>query len=224
MLRRAYDAKKDQTYFLYNLTQRQLARSGFPLGGMTKEEVRERAASLGLRVATKPDSQEICFVGGDYRTFLRERYGQTFSAGAIKNTAGQTLGRHQGLALYTIGQRSGLGIADDGPHYVIRMDPAANEVVVGKSEELLCREFVAEKPNFVAWEGLVDVRPARVMVRYRQAPALADLIPLSDGRLRVRWWEPQRLPAPGQASVFYDASDPDLLLGGATVAAIESEP
>ncbi|MGH7427853.1 MAG: tRNA 2-thiouridine(34) synthase MnmA, partial [Candidatus Methylomirabilaceae bacterium] len=154
LLRRAHDAKKDQTYFLYTLTQRQLARSGFPLGGMTKEEVRERAASLGLRVATKPDSQEICFAGGDYRTFLSERHGRTFSPGAIKNSAGHTLGQHKGLALYTVGQRSGLGIAGDGPHYVIRMDAAANEVVVGRAEELLCKEFVAEKPNFVAWERL----------------------------------------------------------------------
>ena len=222
LLRRARDSKKDQTYFLYNLTQRQLGRIGFPLGEMTKEEVRERAASLGLAVATKPDSQEICFVGGDYRTFLRERCGPTFSPGAIKNSAGQTVGRHQGLALYTVGQRSGLGIAGDGPHYVVRMDAAANEIVVGKADELLCKEFVAEQANFVAWEHLAYERPARVMVRYRQVPALADLLPLPGGRLRVRWREPQRLPAPGQAAVFYDASDPDLLLGGATVASARS--
>ncbi|MGH7426026.1 MAG: aminomethyltransferase beta-barrel domain-containing protein, partial [Candidatus Methylomirabilales bacterium] len=95
---------------------------------------------------------------------------------------------------------------------------------VGRAEELLCKEFVAEKPNFVAWERLADERPARVMVRYRQAPALADLLPLPGDRLRVRWREPQRLPAPGQAAVFYDASDPDLLVGGATVAGTESEP
>jgi tRNA-specific 2-thiouridylase len=223
LLRRARDARKDQTYFLYNLTQGQLARIAFPLGGMTKEEVRERAALLGLRVATKPDSQEICFVAGDYRTFLRERCGPTFSPGAIKNSAGQTLGRHQGLALYTVGQRSGLGIAGDGPHYVVRMDAEANEIVVGKADELLCKEFVAEAANFVAWEPLADARPARVMVRYRQVPALADLLPLPGGRLRVRWREPQRSPAPGQAAVFYDAWDPDLLLGGATVAAVQSE-
>ncbi len=224
LLRRARDSRKDQTYFLYNLTQRQLGRIGFPLGEMTKEEVRERAASLGLPVAAKPDSQEICFVGGDYRTFLRERRGSTFTAGAIKNSAGQTLGRHQGLALYTVGQRSGLGIAGDGPYYVIRMDAVANEVVVGKADELLCKEFVVEQANFVAWEHLVDERPARVMVRYRQVPALADLLPLSGNRLRVRWREPQRSPAPGQAAVFYDASDPDLLLGGATVAAVAPAP
>jgi tRNA-specific 2-thiouridylase len=219
LLRRAHDTRKDQSYFLYTLTQWQLARVAFPLGGMTKEGVRERAASLGLAVAAKPDSQEICFVGGDYRSFLRERPGATFNPGAIKNTAGRTLGQHQGLALYTIGQRSGLGAAGDGPYYVVRMDAATNEIVVGKADELLCEEFVAEHVNLIAWERLSGTHPARAMVRYRQVPALADLAPLPNGRLHVRWREPQRLPAPGQAAVFYDHLDPDLVLGGASVAA-----
>ncbi len=217
-LRRARDPKKDQSYFLYELTQAQLARTRFPIGEMTKEQVRERAAALGLKVATKPDSQEICFVAGDYRSFLRERYGDRLRPGAIKDSAGRSLGQHRGLALYTVGQRNGLGIGGDGPFYVVRLDASANEVVVGKADELLCREFEAEKANFVAWDGLPETRPAQVMVRYRQAAASADLIPLHDGRIRVRWMEPQRLPAPGQATVFYDASEPDLLVGGATVA------
>ncbi|MGH9364311.1 MAG: tRNA methyl transferase PRC-barrel domain-containing protein, partial [Thermoanaerobaculia bacterium] len=183
------------------------------------------AAALGLRVATKPDSQEICFVAGDYRTFLRERCGDTFKPGAIKDGTGRTLGQHQGLALYTVGQRNGLGIGGgDGPFYVVRLDPRANEVVVGKADELLRRELLAEKANFVAWEGLPEARPALVTVRYRQVPAPADLVPLPNGRIQVRWREPQRLPAPGQATVFYDPSDPDLLVGGATVAGVEDEP
>lgn len=222
LLRRSRDSKKDQSYFLYNLTQTQLALTRFPVGGMTKEEVRKRAAALGLRVAAKPDSQEICFVAGDYRTFLRDRCGDGFKPGAIKDSAGRVHGQHQGLPLYTVGQRSGLGIGGgDGPYYVVRLDPKANEVVVGKADELLRTEFMAEEANFVAWEGLPEARPARVMVRYRQTPAMGDLIPLTDGRIRVRWHKPQRMPAPGQAAVFYDASDPDLLVGGATVAAIE---
>ena len=218
LLRRARDSRKDQSYFLYGLTQAQLARTLFPVGEMTKEQVRERAAALGLKVAAKPDSQEICFVSGDYRSFLRERYGDRLRPGAIKDGAGRVLGQHQGLALYTVGQRNGLGIGGDGPFYVVRLDGKANEVVVGKADELLCREFVAEKPNFVAWDRLTEERPAHVMVRYRQAAAPADLIPLQGGQIRVRWREPQRLPAPGQAAVFYDASEPDLLVGGATVA------
>jgi tRNA-specific 2-thiouridylase len=218
LLRRARDPRKDQSYFLYGLTQAQLARTRFPVGEMTKDQVRERAAALGLKVASKPDSQEICFVTGDYRNFLRERYGDRFRPGAIKDSAGRILGQHGGLALYTVGQRNGLGIGGDGPFYVVRLEPEANEVVVGKADELLCREFVAEKPNFVAWDCLAEERPAQVMVRYRQPAAPADLIPLQGGRIRVRWREPQRLPAPGQAAVFYDASEPDLLVGGATVA------
>lgn len=224
LLRRARDPKKDQSYFLYNLSQTQLARTRFPVGEMTKEEVRERAATLGLRVAAKPDSQEICFVGGDYRTFLRERCRDGMKRGAIKDGAGRILGQHEGVALYTVGQRNGLGIGGvGGPFYVVRLDPKANEVVVGKAEELLCQEFEAERANFVAWEGLPEARPALVMVRYRQAPSLADLVPLPNGRIRVQWHEPQRMPAPGQAAVFYDVSDPDLLVGGATVARFEDE-
>lgn len=218
LLRRARDPKKDQSYFLYGLTQAQLARTQFPVGELTKEQVRARAAALGLPVAAKPDSQEICFVPGDYRSFLREQCGDRLQPGAIRDTAGRALGRHQGLAFYTVGQRNGLGIGGDGPFYVVRLDPAANEVVVGKLDETLCADFVVEEPNFVAWEGLTRERPALVMVRYRQTPAPADLIPLADGRIRVRWQDAQRLPAPGQAAVFYDPAEPDLLAGGATVA------
>jgi len=218
LLRRARDPRKDQSYFLYGLTQAQLGRAFFPIGEMTKDQVRGRAAALGMKVATKPDSQEICFVAGNYRSFLRERHGGGFRPGAIKDSAGRVLGQHQGLALYTVGQRNGLGIGGDGPFYVVRLDPKANEVVVGKADELLCQEFVVEKANFVAWAGLTEEMAAQVMVRYRQPAAPADLIPLPGGRIRVRWREAQRLPAPGQAAVFYDASEPDLLVGGATVA------
>lgn len=222
LLRRSRDPKKDQSYFLYNLTQAQLARTRFPVGEMTKAEVRKRAAALGLRVATKPDSQEICFVAGDYRTFLRDRCGDGLKPGIIRDRAGRILGQHQGVALYTVGQRNGLGIGGGGgPFYVVRLDAKASEVVVGKADELLRTEFVAEHANFVAWEDLPEARPALVMVRYRQTPAMGDLTPMADGRIRIRWHEPQRMPSPGQAAVFYDASDPDLLVGGATVAAVE---
>jgi tRNA-specific 2-thiouridylase len=217
LLRRGLDARKDQSYFLFGLSQAQLARARFPVGTMAKAEVRDRAAALGLEVAGKPDSQEICFVQGDYRAFLRERCGDRFEPGGIRDLAGRTLGRHRGLPLYTVGQRSGLGIGGDGPLYVLRLDPRTNEVVVGRGDDLLCREFLVLNPNFVACERLDEERPALVMVRHRQTPALADLIPLPDDRVRVRWREPQRAPAPGQAAVFYDPLEPDLLLGGGTV-------
>jgi tRNA-specific 2-thiouridylase len=217
LLRRARDPRKDQSYFLYNLTQSQLRYTRFPLGEMTKEHVRERAASFGLKVAAKPDSQEICFIAGDYRAFLKDRCGDRLKPGAIKDVDGRVLGRHQGLAMYTVGQRSGLGIGGDGPYYVVRLEPKTNEVMVGKADQLVERELVAEATNFVAWDGLTEERPSRVMVRYRQAAALADLAPLHDGRVRVRWHEPQRLASPGQAAVFYDASEPDLVVGGGTV-------
>lgn len=218
LLRRGSDHERDQSYFLYSLTQAQLARVRFPIGRMTKEQVRERAAAQGLRVAAKADSQDLCFVGRDYRAFLRERCGDRLRPGPITDSAGRMLGQHEGLALYTVGQRNGLGMGG-GPFYVVRLDPKSNAVVVGKQDELLRQEFVAEALNLVAWEDLTEERPVLVKVRSRQAALPATILPQGDGRVRVRWREAQPIPAPGQAAVFYDASEPDLLAGGATVAA-----
>ncbi|PWB79611.1 MAG: tRNA 2-thiouridine(34) synthase MnmA [Candidatus Methylomirabilota bacterium] len=218
LLRRGIDYERDQSYFLYSLTQEQLARICFPVGHMTKAQVRERAAAYGLKIAAKADSQDLCFVGHDYRTYLREQCGDRLRSGPITDSAGRILGRHDGLALYTVGQRNGLGLAG-GPFYVIRLDPNTDAVVVGRREELLRREFTAERLNLVAWDCLTDERPVLMKVRSRQDALPATVIPLGNARIRVRWQEPQPAPAPGQAAVFYDASEPDLLVGGATVAA-----
>lgn len=219
-LRRGRDCERDQSYFLYSLTQAQLARICFPVGHMTKEQVREQAAAYGLRIAAKADSQDLCFVGRDYRTFLREQCGDRLRPGPITDRAGRILGQHEGLALYTVGQRNGLRLGG-GPFYVVRLDPQRNEVVVGRSDELLRLEFVAEQLNLVAWDHLIPERPVLVKVRSRQAAMPATILPLGDGRIRVRWQQAQPAPAPGQAAVFYDASEPDLLVGGATIAAAQ---
>ncbi|MBI2882931.1 MAG: tRNA 2-thiouridine(34) synthase MnmA [Candidatus Methylomirabilis oxyfera] len=218
LLRRGIDDERDQSYFLYSLTQEQLAGICFPVGHMTKDQVRERAAAYGLRIAAKADSQDLCFVGHDYRTFLQEQCGDRVKPGPITDRAGRILGQHEGLALYTVGQRNGLGLAG-GPFYVIRLNPKSNEVVVGKMDELLRLEFVAEQLNLVAWDRLIPERPVLVKVRSRQPAVPATIVPLGDGRILVRWRQVQPAPAPGQAAVFYDASEPDLLVGGATVAA-----
>ena len=220
LLRRGSDHERDQSYFLYSLTQAQLARICFPVGHMTKEQVREQAAAHGLRIAAKADSQDLCFVGRDYRTFLREQCGDRLRPGPIIDRAGRILGQHEGLALYTVGQRNGLRLGG-GPFYVVRLDPQRNEVVVGRSDDLLRLEFVAEQLNLVAWDHLTPERPVLVKVRSRQAAMPATILPLGDGRIRVRWQQAQPAPAPGQAAVFYDASEPDLLVGGATIAAAQ---
>lgn len=218
LLRRGIDDERDQSYFLYSLTQEQLARICFPVGHMTKDQVRERAAAYGLRIAAKADSQDLCFVGHDYRTFLQERCGDRLKPGPITDRVGRILGQHEGVALYTVGQRNGLRLAG-GPFYVIRLDPKTNAVVVGRRDELLRREFVADRLNLVAWDRVMTERPVLVKVRSRQTAMPATVFSLDNGRIRVRWQQPQPAPAPGQAAVFYDASEPDLLVGGATVAA-----
>src|SRR5574337_2071164 len=220
LLRRGIDDERDQSYFLYSLTQEQLARICFPVGHMTKDRVREQAVVHGLKIAAKADSQDLCFVGRDYRSFLREHYGDRLRPGPITDSAGRILGQHEGLALYTVGQRNGLGMAG-GPFYVVRLASRTNAVVVGRRDELLRPEFEAEQLNLIAWDRLTTERPVLMKVRSRQAALPAAVFPLGDGRIRVRWQQAQPAPAPGQAAVFYDASEPDLLVGGATVAATQ---
>jgi tRNA-specific 2-thiouridylase len=216
-IRRGADPRKDQSYFLYTLTQDQLAAAWFPVGHLCKEETRRIAAGLGLAVAQKPDSQEICFVPGDYRDYLRDRLGPAIQPGVIRDTRGSVRGRHAGVAFYTVGQRRGLGIGAGLPMYVVDLDPGRNEVIVGDAEELWTREVEAEHVNLVSVERLAPSHRVLAKVRYAQAPALATAIPLSGDRVRLFFDEPQRAPAPGQAAVFYAADDPDLLLGGGTI-------
>ena len=216
-LRRALDPRKDQSYFLYDLTQEQLAAALFPVGHLRKEETRRMAGELGLAVAGKPDSQEICFVPGDYRTYLRERAGAAILPGTIRDTAGTVRGQHQGLAFYTVGQRRGLGIGNPSPLYVVDLDPARNEVIVGEDQELWTHEVEMSRVNLIAIARLDG--PLRILakIRYAQAAALATATPLAPGRVRLCFDEPQRAVAPGQAAVLYDVSNPELVVGGGTI-------
>ena len=217
-LLRPADASKDQTYFLFGLTQAQLARTLFPLGAMTKPEVRELARSMGLAVAAKSDSQEICFVpNGDYAGFLaawlKERGAAAPPAGGpIVTTDGRALGEHPGVHHFTVGQRRGLGVATGEPLYVIATHPETRQVVVGTNDELLRPSFFAKDVNWISIEGVAAPRPAEVKIRNKHTAAPATLRPTGDpARVEVVFDEPQRAVTPGQGAVFYDG---DLVLGG----------
>jgi tRNA-specific 2-thiouridylase len=219
-LLRGRNLQKDQSYFLWELTQEQLSRSMFPLGEMSKPEVREVARRRELPVAEKAESQEICFVpDGDYAGFI-DRYmeaegaeGQLPGAGEIVNAEGHRLGTHQGIHRYTVGQRRGLGLASERPLYVISIDAARNRVVVGQQEELLSREFIAAGVNWISMDSPVEPVRAEVRVRYRHQPAPALVSPLAqEGRARITFDEPQRAITPGQATVFY--RDDEVIGGG----------
>ena len=217
-LRRGVDAGKDQTYFLFGLTQAQLARTLFPLGGLNKPQVRELARSLGVAVAAKPDSQEICFVpNGDYAAFIDAYFaGQGIarekSEGEIVTAEGRVVGKHAGVHHFTVGQRKGIGVAAAEALYVIATYPASRRVIVGEGEELMRARLTASGVNWVSWDGLPSI-PARaeVKIRNRHVAAAATLYPAGEGRVEVRFDEPQRAVTPGQAAVFYEG---DLVLGG----------
>jgi len=218
LLRRAVDEARDQTYFLFGLTQEQLARIEFPLGGFTKDEVRAMAREWALPVAGKGDSQEICFVpGGDYADFieayLREQGRLSGDlAGEVVTTEGRALGEHGGYHRFTVGQRRRLNVAVGEPLYVIRTEPSTRRVVVGGADELLREELTAEGVNWIAFPRLESATRARVKIRHQHAPAEATLHPTEDpSRVRVRFAQPQRAITPGQAAVFYDG---DVVLGG----------
>lgn len=218
LLKRGIDPEKDQTYFLYGLTQPQLRRIRFPLGAMRKSDVRAVAAQKGLRVAAKPDSQELCFLpDGDYRGLLRARHPETIRPGIIRDRTGQILGTHEGIPLYTIGQRRGLKIGGHGPYYVVALEPARNEVVVGREEDLRADTLVAERVNFIPVDRLAGARPVLATIRYRHPLAEATISPMADDRVLVQFARPLRAITPGQAVVFYDRDDPDLVVGGGTI-------
>lgn len=216
-LRRPADAAKDQTYFLFGLTQEQLARTLFPLGEYTKPRVRELAREMGLAVAEKGDSQEICFVpNGDYAAFLSAWLREKGAAGGqgggeIVSAGGQTLGRHAGVHHFTVGQRRGLGIAAGEPLYVIATDAAAQRVVVGPGAGLYRDALVAGAVNWVSIAPPGAPVRAQVKIRNKHEAAWATLHPEGEGRVNVRFDRPQRAVTPGQAAVFYDG---ELVLGG----------
>lgn len=211
------DPAKDQSYYLYRLSQRQLEHFWAPLGEWTKEAVREKARAAGLSVADKAESQEICFVpDDDYRGFLEARFGadRLPPPGDIVNLRGDVLGRHKGIHHHTIGQRRGLGISAPRPLYVVAIDACNNRIVVGEEENLYWRRFEVRHLNWVGIPGLEAPRPAAVKIRYRSSPAACVLEPGGAGQVGVRMDEPVRAVTPGQSAVFYDQQDGNLLGGG----------
>jgi tRNA-specific 2-thiouridylase len=217
ILKRPADHAKDQTYFLFGLTQEQLAHTLFPLGNLTKPEVRAIAAKEGLRLAEKPDSQEICFIpGGDYKQFLAaymEEQGEVLpdTSGEMVATDGRVLGHHDGIGNFTVGQRKGLGLPSPTPLYVIQIDSASHRVTVGADEELAVRELRARRLNWIAIEKLTGPMRVKIKIRHRHEPAWATLEPDGDEAVRATFDEPQRAVTPGQSAVFYDG---DEVVGG----------
>jgi tRNA-specific 2-thiouridylase len=206
---------KDQSYFLFTLTQEQLRKVCFPVGGMSKDEVRAYAARLGLRVADKSDSQDICFIPhGDYIRFLEEEGGPVPAAGDIVHVSGQVLGRHGGTHRYTIGQRRGLGLAWSEPLYVVRIDAPNRQVIVGERHHLDVTEMNVEMTNWII-PAPQEPLQARCRIRYRHHEAPATIEPLPGGRCRVLFDEAQHGVTPGQSAVFYDG---DEVLGGGWIA------
>ena len=217
LLKRPTDLAKDQTYFLFGLTQEQLSRTILPLGGMTKPEVRELARRHGLALAEKPDSQEICFVpGGDYKRFLDaylEEQGEALAdtSGQLVTSSGEVIGEHHGIHNFTVGQRKGLGVATGSPLYVIQIRGASGQVVVGSSEELYSKTLRAQRVNLIALQDLAEPMRVSVKIRHRHEGAVALLERVGEDELRVTFDEPQRAVTPGQAAVFYDG---DVVVGG----------
>jgi tRNA-specific 2-thiouridylase len=221
LLMRPADRAKDQTYFLFGLTQEQLSRTLFPLGEMQKPAVRAIAEECDLRVAHKPDSQEICFIpGGDYKAFLSaylEEQGRAMpdTAGEMVTAEGEVVGSHAGIHGFTVGQRKGvqqnLHQHHAEPFYVLAIEPAGNRVVVGQEELLHTRRGVADRVNWISVDDLH--KPTRVMakIRHRHEPAAATIAPLEGGRVEILFDEPQRAVTPGQAAIFFDG---DVVVGG----------
>jgi tRNA-specific 2-thiouridylase len=221
LLYRSVDHAKDQSYFLFGLTQEQLAHTLFPLGGMTKPDVRRIASEHGLAIAEKPDSQEICFVpGGDYKKFLDAYLAEQGEAlpdtsGELVTASGEVIGEHHGIHNFTVGQRKGLGVATGSPLYVIQIDGANRRVTVGDDEKLWSRTLRARDVNWIAIPELRE--PARITakIRHRHEPAPATVEPAINGEVLVTFDGPQRAITPGQAAVFYQD---DLVVGGGWIA------
>ncbi len=218
---RSRDAGKDQTYFLWGLTQPQLARAMFPLGGMVKPEVRALATDLGIPTAEKPDSQEICFVpNGDYAAFIdayftEQGMSREQTSGEIVTADGKILGKHSGTHHYTVGQRKGLGVAIGEPLYVIQTNPATQQVIVGNNDQLKRATFVTRDVNWISIAEPNESVRASVRIRNRHTPAMATVRALENNQAEVTFDEPQRAVTPGQAAVFYQD---DLVLGGGWIA------
>ncbi|MFZ0955906.1 MAG: tRNA 2-thiouridine(34) synthase MnmA [Candidatus Sulfotelmatobacter sp.] len=221
LLQRPADKSKDQTYFLFGLTQDQLSHTLFPLGDMTKPQVRDLARKHGLALAEKPDSQEICFVpGGDYKRFidayLADQGGALpDTAGELVTTNGEVIGEHHGIHNFTVGQRKGLGVATGSPLYVIQISGASKQVIVGGEENLYSRTLRARRVNLIAVDELHEPMRVAVKIRHRHEPAAAMIESVGEDEILVTFDEPQRAITPGQAAVFYEG---DIVVGGGWIA------
>lgn len=208
-------AAKDQTYALYNLTQEQLAHTLMPVGAYTKEEIRRIASDAGLRIAHKPDSQEICFVpDGDYASFIEEYTGKKLPAGKFVTKDGRVLGEHKGIIHYTIGQRRGLQLPMGHRIFVTGIRPETNEVVIGENEELFSRVVRADRLNFMSEAGIDGEKEVVAKIRYNHRGAPATIRLVDKDTVECVFDEPQRAATPGQALVFYDGEN---VLGGGTI-------
>ncbi|MBW2040320.1 MAG: tRNA 2-thiouridine(34) synthase MnmA [Deltaproteobacteria bacterium] len=219
---RGIDRKKDQSYFLWGLSQVQLARCILPNGGLTKEAVRTMAKKRGLPLTERGESHEICFIPhGDYRDFLRKRLkGKLPSRGEIVDKDGRPLGRHQGIFNFTIGQRRGIGIPSRRPYYVLRIDPATNQVVVGEKEDLLAKGLVAQGMNWISIPPPQEGFRAMGNIRYRHPGGLCRVTPHGEDECIVNFDEPQEAITPGQALALYQD---DMLLGGGWIREVCNE-
>lgn len=213
LLKKAKDRFKDQSYFLFRLSQNQLRHVLFPLGNYTKPQVRSLAKEFDLPVAEKLASQEICFLPeNDYRIFLRNRHLLDIKPGKVIDKTGRILGQHKGVAYYTIGQREGLGIAAPHPLYITKLDAEKNEITVGKKEDACSREFLVKDPHYI-WQPIKKRVVVRVKIRYNHKEALAEILPFKN-KLKVKFRHPQFAVTPGQSAVFYEK---DEVLGGGII-------
>jgi tRNA-specific 2-thiouridylase len=215
LLKKGIDRTRDQSYFLYKLTQSQLAQAIFPLGNMTKDSVRKIAREMDLPSVKRKESREICFIpDNDYARFLRSRMTTEMPAGAIKAKNGNLLGTHHGVIDYTIGQRKGLGISSSGPLYVVEIDSQSNTVIVGEKADVYSREFTVTDLNWIPFDKLTEPRTFKTRIRYLHAEAEAVISPIDDNKTGVKFTDPQMAVTPGQAAVFYED---DMVIGGGTI-------
>jgi len=214
VLKKSVDNDKDQSYALYNLNQFQLEHTLFPLGYYTKKEIRQIADDIGLSVADKPDSQEICFVNTNYRDFINENAPRKIEEGPFIDTKGNVLGKHKGIPFYTIGQRRGLGISAGKPMYVVDIDVQNNAIILGEEKDLYVKEFLAHKMNWVAIDKLSEKLNVNAKIRYNFREKAAVIIPVENEMVKVVFKEPQKAVTPGQAVVFYQD---DVVIGGGII-------
>lgn len=215
LLKKGKDRQKDQSYFLYRLTQEQLAHTLFPISSLAKEDVKRSAAELKLPANKRPESQEICFIPGtDYISFLKEHATTLPPAGQILDTEGNALGQHEGIAFYTVGQRRGLGITSAEPLYVIDIEPVKNAVIVGSKAQTYADVLIADSLDWLG--GTMPEKPTTVKasIRYRHPETEAEVSPRNEDSVYVRFTEPQMAITPGQSVVFYDG---DIVIGGGTI-------